>query len=108
MSVGISQQIDSRLLQRYSETQLENIRLEQPEEYALLNYALDNAVYFSEIPDEKKVDLPEVSLPNTEPTFIDLGLEIKDENQYFVVSGQNKMLIVKSRWVLNHEMNLKK
>jgi len=106
-SIGISQQIDSRLLQRYTEIQLSNIQLENPEEYALLNYALDNAVYFSDLPKEKSKDLQEISLPNAEPTFINLGLDLKDKNQYFIVREQNKLLVVKSRWVLNEEMKKK-
>ena len=103
----MSQQIDSRLLQRYSEVQLVNLQQDNPDEYALLDYALDNAVYYAEVPAEKQIDVQEISLPNGEATFINLGLNIEEENQYFKIAGENRLLIVKSRWVLNHEMNKK-
>ena len=103
----MSQKYDARLLQRFTEIQLSNLQNENPQELDLLNYALDNAIYFADVPEGKNIELTEISLPNGEPTFINLGLNIEDQNQYFLVREKNKMLVVKSSLVLSHEMNKK-
>jgi hypothetical protein len=104
---SFAQQVDSRLLERYSDIQLESMQQENPQEFALQMYALDNAVYFSEVPKGKTSGLQKISLTSATPTHISLGLEIEDENQYFLVDGEDRMLVIKSRWVLNSEMKKK-
>jgi hypothetical protein len=104
MAFASAQQIDDRLLVRFSTDQLENMKKTQPDELDLLSYALDHALYISDAPEGKNHDLSEISNIE-EKNFLELGLEIKDTNQYFRITGTNNVLVVKSRWVLNHEMN---
>lgn len=100
-----SQDIDSRLLERYSSTELSALQSSNPARIALMTYALDNALYITDVPSGKEINAETITV-NSEslPTYIELGLEIKNENQYFMIAGQNKMLVMKSEWVLNHEM----
>ncbi len=102
-----AQQIDSRLLSRYSEAEIVKMKSENPEDYKMMLYALDNAIYFADRPKGKEVDLPTISVAGEHPNFIELGLEIADQNQYFLVEGQDRLLVMKSKWVLNYEMNKK-
>ena len=105
--VSFSQEIDERLLTKYTTTELNEMIENSPSEYALLDYALDNAIYIADGANPKSSDLETISLPSNGSTFVDLGLEIKDQNQYFQISGEDKILVVKSKWVLNHEMQKK-
>ena len=103
MSLGLTQEIDQRLLEKYSQIELEDMK---PKHLAMLNYALDNACYISNLPEGKSVTLETIAVENLELiNFINLGLDIEAQNQYYKISGQEKMLVVKSEWVLNHEMN---
>ena len=105
-----AQSIDNRLLERYSEAELVVIKNENPEKYSILVYALDHAFYVTTRPagktegveEERAMDLSEGS------NYIDLGLEILNRNQYIPLSGTDKMLVVKSEWVLNNELKTKK
>jgi len=106
-AVSFSQQIDERLLEKYTATELNLMIENSPNDYALLNYALDNAMYVAEGSNPKAVGLETINAPSEGSTFLDLGLEIKEENQYFKISGEDKILVVKSKWVLNHEMQKK-
>jgi hypothetical protein len=103
---AFSQSTEERLSKVYSASELTQIQQESPEKLKMLNYALDNACYIADIPTGKEVDLPNISLKDTKttPCFADLGLRIEQQNQYFRIQGSNKMLVVKSEWVLNYEM----
>lgn len=101
------EKIDQRLLKIYSETELTQMLQSSPEEYQILVYGLDNAIYYTNYPDEKSPELATMDRPKDNATFLDLGLELKDVNQYFKLNGENQVLVVKSKWVLNHELNKK-
>lgn len=101
--ISLSQEIDSRLLDRYAPEELTEMLTDDPKEYKFLVYALDHAVYLTEVPEGKKVDFETIDISNSELNFVALGLGIKDSNQYFKVLGENKLLVVKSRIVLNNE-----
>jgi hypothetical protein len=105
-----AQNIDSRLLQRYSETDLAVLRNETPEKYNLLVYALDHALYTTALPSGKieGLDTPRSLRYGETTNFLDLGLEILTRNQYIPLLGTDKMLVVKSEWVLLNEMKTKK
>ena len=100
---GLSQEVDSRLLDRYAPEELTEMYNNNQQEYKFLVYALDHAVYLTEVPEGKKVDFETIDISNSELNFVALGLGIKDTNQYFKVLGENKLLVVKSRYVLNQE-----
>jgi hypothetical protein len=106
----VAQSIDNRLLQRYSEAELVLIKNDNPEKYAMLEYALDHAYYITARPSGKTEGIEEertiVISENT--NFISLGLDILNRNQYIPISGTDKMLVVKSEWVLMNELKTKK
>lgn len=102
-----AQEFDSRLLDKFSETEIYEMQQNDSESYAILTYALDNALYYLDVPSDKEVNFKTIRIAKESLNFVDLGLEIEDQNQYFLVEGKNKILVVKSRWVLGHEMNVK-
>lgn len=106
-TVSFSQELDERLLEKYTVEELNEMIANSPNEYALLDYALDNAIYYAIGPNPKAASLEVITLPAEGATFIDLGLKIEELNQYFKISGEDKILVVKSRVVLNHEMQKK-
>lgn len=78
------------------------------EELNLLNYALENAVYITEIPSKNAIELKTISVPLTILKFTDTGLKIENQNQYFRIEGTDKMMVVKSNYVLQNELKTKK
>lgn len=74
----------------------------------ILEYGIDHAIYFSELPSEKSVLLQEISIKSKTNKYTDLGLKILNENQYFKVRGTNKLMVVKSMYVLSNEFKNKK
>lgn len=101
--IGFSQEVDSRLLDRYTSEELITLNDNNPQAYSLLVYALDNAIYLTDISKEKHVDLRSIDISGKAFNFIALGLDIKNVNQYFKVLGRDKILVVKSRYVLSQE-----
>lgn len=102
-----AQEADQRLLKSYSQEEIDALRSEDPKNILMLNYALENACYLSAIPDGKDFgQLQEISISDLTklPDFAILGLKIEKSNQYFKVKGTNQLLVVKSEWVLNYEM----
>ena len=108
--ISFSQMVDKRLEKKYSNKEINQIIKDDPGHYHFLVYALDNACYTIDQPKGKDLtEFTEISLDLKCPlNFLDLGLEIKDQNQYFIIKGTNKLLVVKSNWVLNHELKTKK
>jgi hypothetical protein len=105
-AAGNAQEVDARLSKRYSATELAQLKQNDPAKLTLLNYALDHACYLAEVPKGKESGLTGVIEMNVnEPIdFIALGLEIQKTNQYLRIKGTNKVLVVKSEWVLTNEM----
>lgn len=98
-----AQEVDQRLIgQQYSKSELITLQNNEPKEYEFLIYALDNALYLANY-DAAKGDFALVDYTGSE-SFLELGLEITEQNQYFKVANEDKLLVVKSRWVLTHEM----
>ncbi len=108
-SLAFSQEIDARLSKRYSPTELADLKQNNPSKLTLLNYALDHACYITDVPKGKESGLNGVIEMNVnEPIdFMALGLEIQKTNQYLRIAGTDKVLVVKSEWVLTNEMQNK-
>jgi len=106
---GIAQEIDVRLTKRYSTTELADMKQNDPEKLTMLNYALDHACYIIEVPKGKESELNGAIDMNTSEKvdFIALGLDIQKTNQYLRIKGTDKVLVVKSEWVLTSEMQNK-
>ncbi len=111
---AFSQKIDTRLLGNYSEAYLIDLQNENLKEYNLLVYAIDNACYTTNAPTGKSADISKTILwtESKSPNFLDLnkgfGIELENFNQYILLEGTGKMLVVKSKIVLENELTNKK
>ena len=97
---------EKELLKVYDKNELNNFKKDS-DQFAVLCYAVDHATYMIDAPKDKDVSaFPEITIKMDEaPMFTDLNIKISDRSQYFRVAGQNKLLIVKSMYVLQLEMN---
>lgn len=94
---------DAQLLKAYSQLELSELKLNSPDKYELLYLGLDNALEILDMPKEKKSKMNgEISLPSGDYTFASLGLKIGESNQYYQISGTDKMLLVKSFFILKN------
>jgi hypothetical protein len=80
---------------------------ENPAQFNMLNYALDNALYVIDMPKEKMSEIQKSITYDLKKkaTFLELGLTIQKENQYLKINGLDKVLVVKSEWMLLNELN---
>jgi hypothetical protein len=107
---AFSQEADSRLIKSYTQKEVMDFKTNNPEYYRMLVYALDNACYITSVPEGKEFkEDGVVSIdPQSKPSFTDIGIRVKNQNQYFLIKNTNKMLVVKSEWVLSNELTRKK
>lgn len=105
-----AQKIDETLLKSYSKEELSQLKNADPEKYEILVYALDHGTYVSEYNVEKHGQLKLKELPNIDkiPSFTDLNVKIESFNQYFYAPKLDKIVVVKSEWVLNFEKSKEK
>jgi hypothetical protein len=109
-----AQKIDSRLLNNYSETFLEELIQKDIQEYNLLVHAIDNACYVAQAPASKSSELTKTIswTDDTIPSFLDLnrdyGIVLENFNQYILIEGTKNMVVVKSKIVLDNELKTKK
>lgn len=106
-SISFSQDFDKRLEKAYTSSQLKTLKQENPVQFNMLNYALDNALYLIDMPKEKMSEFQKTITYDLKKkaTFLELGLTIQKENQYFKINGTEKVLVVKSEWMLLNELN---
>jgi hypothetical protein len=100
-----SQEIDKRLLKKYSESELQNLQKNDPKEYQFLLNAINKGVFIAEIPKQKEKDIVFDGTLKIDPTqihtFISLRKEITDKYQYFRIKGTTKMLVILPRIALD-------
>lgn len=99
------QDVEQELLQSYTKSELNSIKKDQPERYRVLVHGVKNALEIVDFPKgkESKTD-GTIDLPSGDYNFCDLGLKIKESNQYFKIHGTNKLLVVKSFYLLENEL----
>lgn len=102
-----AQDFDKRLLKKFSSTDLEQLQASDPKKLELMTYALDHGMYITQNENVKGGELTQIDAPQEGATYIDLGLELTSQNQYFQIAGENKILVIKSLWVLNNELETK-
>jgi hypothetical protein len=73
----------------------------------ILEYALENSCYFTPLPEGKTMDFPEIEIKKQVVNFTGFGLKIEDFTQYFIVKNQNKLLVIKSSYILDLEIKNK-
>ena len=106
-----SNDIDKRLLAKYTIEELSEIKVENPEQFKYLNYCLDKAWYITSLPKEKakKGDgrVGSISIKDINNINIyELNIEIiKDDYQFFAIEGTDKMLVIKSEDHIKKELN---
>jgi hypothetical protein len=100
--LSTAQKYSADLLKSYSANELAGFDKGTIE---ILEFAIDNAVYFTPIPQGKDVKLTEVEVNTESVKFTDLGLKIQDNTQYFRVKGTSMMLVVKSFTILKLQLN---
>jgi hypothetical protein len=104
-NLSFSQKYNQDLMKSYSKNELTSM---SDETLSTLDYAIGKACYLTPIPVGKDIGkFPKIEIAGDEKTirFIDLGLKIQDTTQYFQVVGKDKILVVKSMYVLTLEKN---
>ena len=95
--------IDKKLLAKYSKKELSTLKAENPDEYKFAKYCIDNAFYIANSSKEKNATIPNgyktIKLKDvTNTNFFELNIELKqNDHQAFTIKGTSKLLIVKSR-----------
>ncbi len=96
------EEFDTRLLERYTPEELTAMKKNNPEEFQILNHALDVGISIGEIHEKPGSPIPfedeELDAdPHKEQTYISLGLTLKNKTQYFKFKGTNMMVIVRPK-----------
>jgi hypothetical protein len=98
---SFGQSFNKELLKSYTKDEISAI---SKEDITVIEYAIENAIYFAEIPKEKNIDFPEIESRGASLNFTDYKLKIKNENQYFRIKNSDKLLVIKSMYVLKNEL----
>ncbi|MFM8243758.1 MAG: hypothetical protein ACKN86_13215 [Crocinitomicaceae bacterium] len=99
-----SQKYSEDLEKSYTKTELKKL---SSEDLILLEYALNNGFYITALPSKESSDIKKLNVTTEIKKFTDLGLRIENQNQYFNIVGTDKMLVMKSKYVLQNELNNK-
>jgi hypothetical protein len=99
-----SQKYSLDLEKSYSKTELKKMN---SDDLVLLEYALTNGFYITTLPSKESADIKKLNVTSEIKKFTDLGLRIENQNQYFNIVGTDKMLVVKSKFVLRNELKNK-
>lgn len=99
-----SQKYSADLEKSYTKTELKKM---SSEELFLLEYALTNGFYITTLPSKESADIKKLNVTTEIKKYTDIGLRIENQNQYFNIVGTDKMLVVKSKYVLQNELKNK-
>tara|TARA_B110000046_G_scaffold150573_1_gene159025 strand:+ start:1039 stop:1413 length:375 start_codon:yes stop_codon:yes gene_type:complete len=107
--IGHAQDFPSKLLLSYSQQELDHLKQKDQEKFLLLAYAVEHAIYTGAFYASKHSGLDKIELETevSNPSFTDFGFKITDVNQYFYWESRDKVLVVKSFWVLENEQKNK-
>lgn len=105
--ISFSQDIDSRLLVKYTKQELQKLQKNNPEEYKYLLNVVEYGMFISEIPTEKEKSIVfdgELKInPNDKHTVFSLGLKITDNYQYYRIANTNQMVAVYPKFYLEQK-----
>ncbi len=110
-AIAQTNDVDKKLLSKYSIEELNTIKTEKPEEYKLLTYCIQSAWYIQALPKEKAKENParvgSIKIKDINNiNFYTLNIELIDNDyQFFAIEGTDKMLVVKSRQHIIKELN---
>jgi hypothetical protein len=113
-SYSLAQTKDEKIARLYSVEQLSYLKVNDLKEYNLLSHALENGTYVTKAPEGKTEGFTQSinwSL-SEKPSLLELsdqyGIKLENFNQYIRINGTDKMVVVKSRIVLENELSTKK
>ncbi len=94
------------LLKRYSTEKLDELEASNPEEYKILNNALERGTFIGPIPEEKAKSITfdgELAIdPDADHNFITMGITLKENKyQYFQIKGTDQMVGVLPKSLLH-------
>lgn len=96
-----AQDIDSRLLVKYSKSELQKMIKSNPDAYDFLISSLNKGMFIAEIPSEKEKSIVFNGTLNIDPngthTVFSIGKEVQEYAQYFRIAGTNKMVVIQPR-----------
>ena len=109
ISAQTNHDLTNRLLEKYSNEELAEIKSSDPDLYKFLEYSLDHAFYFVDQPKEKDFShriKGEVIIDDVKDfNFLLLDITfLENDYQYFTVKDKNVLLVVKSIAHLSKEM----
>ena len=99
-----SQKYNVDLEKSYSKSELKKM---SSDDLILLDYALTNGIYVTALPSKESSEIKELNVTSEIKKFTDIGLRIENQNQYFNIVGTDKMLVMKSKYVLQNELKNK-
>jgi hypothetical protein len=108
-----TENIDNKLLAKYSKKELRILKTDNPSEYEFAKYCVNNAFYIAPSSEDKiagnsdrygKIKIKELS----EVNFFELNIELKQRNnQVFVITKTLKVLVIKSKDQIIRELKNK-
>jgi len=100
-----AQDVDSRLLVKYTKAELVKMQKENKSEYDLLVYSIDHAMYVTNYSEKKGENDGVVEMPEEGKTYLDLGYKLNDvKNQFYKIGNTGKGLMILSRKALELQM----
>ncbi len=99
-----SQKYNVDLEKSYSKSELKKMNAD---DLILLEYAMTNGFYITALPSKESSEIKELNFTSEVKKFTDIGLRIENQNQYYKITGTDKMLVVKSKYVLQNELKNK-
>lgn len=96
-----AQKFNTSLLKSYTQEELESISQGDLE---AIEYGISNAMYYATIPEGKETNFPEIMNLGSSLNFTEYKLKISSENQYYRIKNTDKILVVKSMFVLKNEL----
>lgn len=101
----MAQDVDQRLLVKYSQAELVDMKKNSNEKYKLLVYSLDNAMYITNYSDEKGENDGVIEMPEKGKNYLELGFELNEkENQFYKIGDTGKGLMILSKLRLEYQM----
>lgn len=108
-----SNNIDKKLLKKYSKKELSALKANNPTEYEFAKYCVDNAFYIGETSKEKVATSPDeygkIKIKDLiDINFFELNIDLKQRDyQIFVIKGTSKILVVKPKDYILKELSTK-
>jgi hypothetical protein len=110
--VSFAQTSDARtkLLKGYSDEELVKLETADKDMYAILNFSIEKGYSFGLVPSKKGIVARTIKLSDAQMNnfnYLEHGIKITTENQYFLIAGTNKMLTIQGSLPIAYQLKLK-